>query len=271
MDDNYMSSSSSEPTEHDSSSECNFDISSDSDESSDKCIHKVHINYKIIFECCGLMFSCEKCHDGFFKSSSGKHPDPTDYKRIMCVKCDTPQKISGSCINCYTQFAPYYCDICKIFDESELNYHCLKCKMCVRGNKRLYRHCDKCNCCMESLIFKNHKCIQNKLNRNCAICLDPLANGEKVLSMMCGHALHNICYESLIKSSYKCPECFKTIKSMKLEFAKLDYQINCVPTCDPKIIKIKCNDCQQQSLAKFHHLGTKCLLCESYNTYENNN
>lgn len=278
LDDNYISSPSLSSVSSQSTTFSTVDSSldtfsndTDSDDSDEyiKCCHNELIKCKIIFECCGMAFSCEECHHEFYRRvPSTDHDIVLPHKNIICIKCNTKQQISNSCKKCYTQFSPYYCNICQIYDSSELNYHCFKCKMCISGNRRLYTHCDKCNCCLENLTYRKHKCIPDKLDRNCSICLDPLRNGEKVINMICGHALHNNCYDVLTKNSYKCPECSKTIKSMKYEFSELYDKIKSTPLKSIKLVEIKCNDCEKASIVDYHYLGLLCPFCKSYNTHE---
>jgi hypothetical protein len=280
LDENYISSPSLSSVSSASSASSQSTISivdgdlnifSDSDDfvAEAKCQHNKLIKCKIIFECCGMEFSCKECHNEFYAQLPfTDHDIVLPHKNIICIKCKTKQQISNSCKKCYTQFSPYYCNVCQIYDASELNYHCFKCKMCIRGNKKLYTHCDECGCCLENLTYKKHKCIPNKLDRNCSICLDSLRNGEKVINMICGHALHNNCYDILIKSSYKCPECSKTIRSMKYEFSELSDKIKSLPLKSPKLVEIKCNDCEKTSIVDYHYLGLLCVFCKSYNTYK---
>ncbi len=230
------------------------------------CSHK-NIKCKIISPCCGKAFSCNRCHDEYYDNKKNTHNiERTKIYRIMCVKCNEYQDISNRCTKCNICFAEYYCGICKVFDNSIDNYHCEKCGMCIVGNKNKYLHCDKCKCCIEKTKYNSHKCFSDVLEGTCTICMDLLKNGEKVLLMSCGHALHNDCFVDLIDTSYKCPQCSKTIKDMTYEFALLDRDIKNQPMPENKLINIKCNDCDKTSTTNYHYLGAKCTYCFSYNT-----
>jgi RING finger/CHY zinc finger protein 1 len=236
--------------------------------SSIKCPHK-NIKCKIISPCCGKKFMCGKCHDDYYSHKANSHNmDYTRIARVVCVKCEEYQDISNNCIKCKTKFAEYFCEKCKIFGDTSEIFHCDKCRACLSGAKNKFSHCDTCQCCIEKHIINTHKCIPNRMDRKCPICIDQMENGNAIKIMKCGHSLHEKCYLELIKNGYKCPECNKTIKNMKDEFSLLDFDIDRQPMPKIKIIKIKCNDCETASGANYHFLGTKCKNCGSYNTYE---
>jgi RING finger/CHY zinc finger protein 1 len=233
-----------------------------------ECPHK-SVQCKIISPCCGMAFSCSRCHDEYYSDKKNVHViDRTKIVRIVCMNCIEYQDISNHCTKCNISFAKYYCDICKVFDGNSNNYHCDKCKLCIEGNRNNFVHCDTCRCCMEKNHFVSHKCVPDVLEGSCSVCIDSLKNGEKLFLVTCGHALHIECYNSLMNTSYKCPICSKTIKDMKYQFSLLDDDIKNQPMPKIKIIQIKCNDCDNISNTNYHYLGTKCTNCGSYNTYE---
>lgn len=252
------------------------------------CSHK-NTKCEFISPCCGIKFKCSKCHDEYFENNKIKSNihciDTTKIDSIVCEICETIQPISNKCIVCDIAFSKYYCNICKVFGDSEDNFHCNKCGFCivgnikkfvhcdkcgfcVAGNKDAFIHCDKCGCCIEKKIYKTHKCMPDRLSGMCTICMDSLKNGDSVFLMRCGHAMHNQCYDAHIKNSYKCPECSKTIKDMKTVFRQLDDQIKNEPLTNPKSVNIVCNDCNKKSIIKYHYIGLKCPECKSYNTYK---
>ena len=236
-----------------------------------KCPHK-NTKCEFISPCCGMKFKCSKCHNMHFECHKIKNNihciDMTKINNIVCDICETIQPISNKCITCNITFSTYYCDVCKVFGDTKNNFHCDKCKFCVVGNKNDFAHCDKCECCIEKRIIKTHKCVPDRLNALCTICMDSLKNGDSVFLMKCGHTIHNQCYDAHIKTSYKCPECSKTIKDMTTEFKYLDCRINNEPMMSQKSVNIVCNDCNKKSITKYHYVGLKCIECNSYNTYK---
>ena len=195
-----------------SSSDSSSNISSDyeeieqtykmMDECNNRCRHG-NFKCKVITECCNNVFPCRKCHDE--KTDHDVIND--DINKVICKVCGKTQLIKNYCELCGTQFATYYCDICKIFSNHEI-YHCDKCNRCYL--KYLFTHCDKCNHCLP----KGHTCKENIIDDNCPICLDKL-DGEKLIMLECGHIIHKKCYRELIKQKInKCPLCSKVINEM---------------------------------------------------------
>jgi hypothetical protein len=72
-----------------------------------------------------------------------------------------------------------------------------------------------------------------------------------------------------MQTSYKCPICSQSIVNMEMQFRNLDRAIESQPMPpefqDTKAI-VSCNDCYAKSLVKYHWLGLKCAICDSYNT-----
>jgi hypothetical protein len=72
-----------------------------------------------------------------------------------------------------------------------------------------------------------------------------------------------------MKTSYKCPICSQSIVNMESQFRNLDRAIDGQPMPpqfqDTKAM-VSCNDCYAKSLVKYHWLGLKCAICDSYNT-----
>src|SRR5207248_3338091 len=77
------------------------------------------------------------------------------------------------------------------------------------------------------------------------------------------------CYDEHMKSSYKCPICSKSMVNMETQFRNLDRAIDSQPMPpqfqDTKAM-VSCNDCYAKSAVKYHWLGLKCAICDSYNT-----
>lgn len=90
-----------------------------------------------------------------------------------------------------------------------------------------------------------------------------------VVFMLCGHSIHQKCYYEHMKSSYKCPICNKSTINMETQFRNLDRAIENQPMPpqfrDTKAM-VSCNDCYAKSAVKYHWLGLKCAICDSYNT-----
>lgn len=90
-----------------------------------------------------------------------------------------------------------------------------------------------------------------------------------VVFMTCGHTIHRDCYYAHLKSSYKCPICNQSVVNMETQFRNLDRAIESQPM-PPQFqdtrAMVSCNDCRAKSSVKYHWLGLKCAVCDSYNT-----
>jgi RING finger/CHY zinc finger protein 1 len=219
-----------------------------------KCIHYKPM-CKIKVPCCKKYISCIYCHEHEINKN--------DIKYIMCNRCGCEQGISNKCLICNTIFFKYFCNICKEFTNNEM-YHCKECDACVTSDHNGYIHCKKCNYCVERLYYKNHICKDN-INDTCCICLEPFI--KNIIIAKCGHMFHNTCYVNLIKTSYKCPLCSKSIKDMTKEFNKLDNNIKKYKQESTYTVNIICNDCNKKTEIEYNELGLKCENCLSYNTY----
>jgi hypothetical protein len=192
--------------------------------------------------------------------------DIKDIRQIICKICDRKQEFRRKCKYCEIDFGEYYCNKCKIIENNRDIYHCNKCGHCINGMKKDFIHCKECDLCVKKNI--KHKCIKDRNDRQCSICMEELDKKTNVVSMICGHSIHEECLKFHLKSSYKCPECMKTIKDMREEFKKIDDEIENEPLSDELSydVKIFCNDCEETTITQYHYLGTKCLKCKSYNT-----
>jgi hypothetical protein len=87
--------------------------------------------------------------------------------------------------------------------------------------------------------------------------------------MKCGHTLHKDCWSEHIKHAYKCPICSKSIVNMETQFRRLDLAIDAQPMPekfqDTRAV-VACNDCSAKTTVRYHWLGLKCAVCQSYNT-----
>ena len=223
------------------------------------CIHMEN-NFKINASCCNKIFCCSECHN-----LSSDHKLDIKFTNIICGFCDIEQKLNDNCVACDKQLrTTYYCRKCFIFDNNDkYKYHCDKCNQCHCQNKYELENCSNCTICFK----KNTKHICINLEDNCSICFDKLCN-DVICNLSCGHVIHHECYNELIKKSYKCPLCSKTILDMKDEFQKMDLEVenynNFYKTLNFK--EIYCNDCEKKSDTIFNYVGLKCNVCGSYNT-----
>ena len=89
--------------------------------------------------------------------------------------------------------------------------------------------------------------------------------------MPCGHSIHRKCYLEHERTSYKCPICNKAFRNMESQFRNLEAAIQAQPM-PPEFratrATVLCNDCCAKSTTKYHWLGLKCAICDSYNTAE---
>lgn len=229
------------------------------------CDHTDKIKYRIIVPCCGDIYDCLKCHNQQNDHVCNRY----DIKKIICSNCGKQQKLTSRCTLCRAKFAKMYCKKCKLH-SSEHIFHCSKCKKCYYGYKAHYIHCDSCKCCMSNKL--PHICVPNKLDEKCPICIDKLSDSE-LCTLKCGHVIHYECYVDLIKFSSKCPNCAKTIKPMKKQYAEYDKLVK-EDKADKSLsknkttVEIHCNDCEEKSNVIFNYIGLKCKHCKSYNTYQ---
>ncbi|KAI9849318.1 MAG: hypothetical protein M1837_004778 [Sclerophora amabilis] len=128
----------------------------------------------------------------------------------------------------------------------------------------------KCCVCMSISIANSHRCIERSTDCDCPICGEYMFTSPlTVVFMQCGHSIHHKCYYDHMKSSYKCPICSRSIVNMETQFRNLDRAIESQPM-PPQFQGTKalvyCNDCSAKSSVKYHWLGLKCAVCDSYNT-----
>jgi hypothetical protein len=123
---------------------------------------------------------------------------------------------------------------------------------------------------MSMSVEHSHKCIERVSDCDCPICGEYMFTSPKpVVFMLCGHSIHQTCYYEHMKSSYKCPICSKSTVNMETQFRNLDRAIDAQPMPpqfqDTKAM-VSCNDCYAKSAVRYHWLGLKCAICDSYNT-----
>ncbi|KAF5022971.1 hypothetical protein F66182_4969 [Fusarium sp. NRRL 66182] len=235
-----------------------------------------HYERNVKLQCftCKKWYTCRFCHD----ANEDHNLIRTETRNMLCMVCTTPQKASDMCINCGEISAHYYCNICHLWEnrQSKPIYHCNDCGICRRGlglGKDFF-HCKTCRACISTSIEGSHKCIERSTDCDCPICGEYLFTSPRpVVFMTCGHSIHKKCYEQHMKVSYKCPICNKSLTNMESQFRNLDVAIQTQPM-PPEFrdttAVILCNDCSGKSTVRYHWLGLKCSICQSYNTVELN-
>jgi RING finger/CHY zinc finger protein 1 len=235
----------------------------------------------IVAPCCKEIFPCRFCHDAKYVDDWRLNPEEMhplkrkEVKEIICCECQTKQNSSNKCTTCGISFALYHCSICNLYDDDGIikeAFHCDGCGICRVGGRNNYSHCYSCNMCI-SINDTNHSC-RGDLGA-CPICMEDLQTSrESTLWLSCLHAIHHKCYLELSKTSLKCPVCSKSFveKSNLVDFnERIDAEIAATPMPEEyanMMVKILCNDCNNESEVKFHIFGLKCLSgeCGSYNT-----
>ena len=230
-------------------------------------------NCRLLADCCNLWVVCRFCHDN---SEMDHVINRFDTKRVKCMLCGTEQDIRKTCIKCGIDFARYYCDKCKFFDNTPGKeiYHCDECSICRVGNgfgKGTY-HCDDCNACVSMDHKKNQQCLKNSLDANCPICMQYLFTSTKpVVFMRCGHTMHSHCFDAYVTENYRCPLCHKALTNMNPYYAMLDEAIKngSVSSKHPDAMaEVLCHDCEKRSQTLYHEQHRRCMIpgCGSYNT-----
>lgn len=235
------------------------------------CSHYMR-NCKLECPTCQEWHPCRFCHDAAVTTHKLVR---NDVKHILCMHCNTPQVPDQLyCVNCEVELAHYFCEKCKLYDNDPKKdiYHCDGCGMCRLGLglDKDYFHCDECGICLLIDLRERHRCLTNTTHSDCPICNEYMFTLiHKVVFMKCGHSIHEHCYEELVKHSYKCPMCKKTIVNVETQFRILDLEIVQSPLPLPynfwRCI-VSCNDCNGKSNVPYHVLGLKCKYCKSYNT-----
>lgn len=221
--------------------------------------------------CCDEWYTCRLCHD-----EGERHKcDRRKIKAVKCMLCNEEQPVSPKCRACGITFARYFCEICRLYDDTQDKhlYHCHKCGMCRVGENNY--HCDRCNACVsQAKDKKKHKCVKGALDACCPCCQGYLYDStSKVLFTMCGHAMHSTCLERYVTTSYVCPLCHKELGDMTNLYKTYDREIEAQPMpreyANHRVV-IKCHQCSSSSNVKFHlSYRHRCGVgtCRSYNTY----
>ncbi|TVY29701.1 putative RING finger protein [Lachnellula hyalina] len=227
-------------------------------------------NVKLQCSTCDRWYTCRLCHDKVEDHILIRKAT----KNMLCMLCGCAQGAGEVCVECGERTAWYYCGVCKLWDNdsSKSIYHCNDCGICRKGRGlgKDFFHCKTCGVCMSMSVEHSHKCIERVSDCDCPICGEYMfTSPSPVVFMLCGHSIHKACYDEHMKSSYKCPICSKSTVNMESQFRNLDRAIDSQPMPpqfqDTKAM-VSCNDCYAKSAVKYHWLGLKCAICDSYNT-----
>ncbi|PWY66131.1 CHY and RING finger domain protein [Aspergillus sclerotioniger CBS 115572] len=227
-------------------------------------------NVKLQCFACKKWFTCRFCHD----EVEDHHLDRPKTENMLCMLCGHAQPAAQFCEQCGERTAQYYCHTCKLWDNdpNKSIYHCNDCGICRigQGLGKDFFHCKTCSVCLPISIENTHRCIERSTQCDCPICGDYMfTSPETVVFMRCGHSIHQRCLSEYAKTSYRCPICSKTITNMESTFRNLDRTIQSQPMpaeFGGTMALIYCNDCCAKSIVKYHWLGLRCDMCESYNT-----
>jgi uncharacterized CHY-type Zn-finger protein len=233
------------------------------------CMHYIR-NVKMQCSACEKWYTCRLCHDEVETHTLPRR----ETKHMLCMLCKTPQAVGQVCKKCQVAAAHYYCPICKLWnnDPDKSVYHCDDCGICRVGEGlgKDFFHCKTCAACMSIAAESTHKCIERSTKSDCPICGEFMFTSNKAVAFMrCGHSIHEKCFAEWCDTSYKCPICSKSIANMESQFRRLDRHIEEQPMPEEyrdNRAYIFCNDCNSRSVTKYHWLGLKCTICESYNT-----
>ncbi|KAG0646202.1 putative RING finger [Hyphodiscus hymeniophilus] len=227
-------------------------------------------NVKLQCSTCDRWYTCRLCHDEVEDHVLIRK----DTTNMLCMLCGSAQRAGEFCVECGERTAWYYCNVCKLWDNdpNKSIYHCNDCGICRKGRGlgKDFFHCKTCGTCMSMSVERSHKCIERVSDCDCPICGDYMFTSPRpVVFMLCGHSIHQTCYYEHMKSSYKCPICSKSTVNMETQFQNLTRAIETQPMPpqfqDTKAM-VSCNDCYAKSAVKYHWLGLKCAICDSYNT-----
>lgn len=221
--------------------------------------------------CCDGWHVCRLCHN----ECEDHECDRKKIEAVKCMLCNEEQPVAAHCRSCNILFARYFCEICRLYDDTPNKhlYHCDKCGICRVGENNY--HCDTCNACVSpGKDNKKHRCVKGALDACCPCCQGYLYDSvSKVVFTLCGHAMHHECLERYVTTSYVCPLCHKELGDMNHLYGIYDREIEAQPM-PPEYahhrVVIKCYQCSASSDVQFHlTYRHRCGVgtCRSYNTY----
>lgn len=176
------------------------------------CEHYEKQCSRFVFECCGTVDPCHRCH----LARGTCDMKPPAISSVVCNKCSTQQAPSASCVACAAPFSHSYCSKCKIWTDKEIT-HCDHCGFCRVGTDAGLFHCFTCEACFHNKDGQEHRCAKSKFKDCiCPLCLDSVYTAQKESSILpCGHVLHSDCRrEAVRKGEYRCPTCRKALLDM---------------------------------------------------------
>lgn len=175
-----------------------------SDFSRRTCVHYIR-RCALVSPCCGKIYRCRLCHN---EAEKDHEIDRKMVKKVKCCQCGLLQDLSPRCVSCHIRFGLYYCEICRLFDDSDKGqFHCDQCGICRVGGRQNYQHCLQCDICFKTGSL--HKCIEKCSRSDCPICLEDLhSSRNECQKLHCGHMMHVICFKQLQENHLKtCPLC----------------------------------------------------------------
>jgi hypothetical protein len=104
------------------------------------CVHYKR-NVKIQCFACKTWWPCRNCHD---EAELGHELPRHLTEHMLCMTCKMPGPAGQYCKHCSTTAAHYFCEICKLWDDSNRSiYHCTGCGICRLGEGigKDYEHC----------------------------------------------------------------------------------------------------------------------------------
>lgn len=231
------------------------------------CVHYIR-RCSLLAPCCKKYYNCRLCHN----DKEDHELDRRTVEALKCLQCDSSQEVNSHCKDCGIKFGRYYCEICRLFDDTEKGqFHCSGCGICRVGGVENFFHCDRCDMCLGIQLKDSHKCVEKSSRSDCPICYEDI-HTSRIPSHVppCGHLLHSSCFTKLLESGgYACPICSKSLIDMTRMWRTLDLEISHTPMPEEYkefYVLVLCRDCNKESKVKFHVLGLKCMHCGSYNT-----
>lgn len=108
------------------------------------CVHYKR-NVKVQCFACKTWWPCRICHD---EAQLGHELPRQLTENMLCMTCKTPGPAGQYCKHCSARAAHYYCEVCKLWDDSNRSiYHCGGCGICRLGEGigKDYEHCTVCD------------------------------------------------------------------------------------------------------------------------------
>jgi len=107
------------------------------------CVHYKR-NVKVQCFACKTWWPCRLCHD---EADLGHELPRHLTENMLCMVCKNPGPEGQYCKHCSSIAAHYYCEVCKLWDDSNRSiYHCAGCGICRLGEGigKDYEHCKVC-------------------------------------------------------------------------------------------------------------------------------